>query len=63
MLNDIYARSMLNATRHTDLQVKPVPQAYVNPPRRRKSFWRRVKSRISARAANRTPNPASCAKC
>lgn len=34
MLVDIYARTMLNATRHADLPLRPLPAPYVLPPRK-----------------------------
>lgn len=34
MLVDIYARSMMHATRHSDLPQRPLPEPYALPPRR-----------------------------
>jgi hypothetical protein len=56
MLVDIYARSMLNATRHSDLPVRPLPA----PARRSRlslsGMLRFLKIRVGARQANKRRN-------
>ncbi|MCG7627117.1 hypothetical protein MHM88_04820 [Epibacterium sp. MM17-32] len=66
MLVDIYARTLLNATRHGDLPQRPLPQPY-RAPRRRLGALRRLISALWARrpqpAATGTPRcdvPVAC---
>ncbi|NIZ13228.1 hypothetical protein [Phaeobacter sp. HF9A] len=50
MLNDIYARSMLTATRHCDVPQRPLPSAY-RKPRQRPSLLRQLLRHLAAASA------------
>ncbi|MFY1712193.1 hypothetical protein [Tritonibacter mobilis] len=66
MLVNIYARTMLNATRHSDLPQRPLPVTYRSP-KVRPGIWRRiVTALIKARKETRdgqSPCQPSIATC
>ncbi|KUP91172.1 hypothetical protein [Tritonibacter horizontis] len=49
MLVDIFARTMLHATSHSDLPVRPLPQPYQAPPRRPGVLGRMIRSLAQSR--------------
>ncbi len=59
MLVDIYARTMLNATRHSDLPQRPLPEAYSTPPAA-PGLLRRVWRRLTALRSPLVTPPKPC---